>query len=278
MPDVSEKGTLAPIGGRRSAGALGGVGASVLAARYGGRPMSRRCLVASAQERVRAYPSQPAALAEHRRRLLRRAQGRVLDLSLRPEVNRPWLSGDVTELTVVAGGPPPSRLWLSASQVGGPEEAAGSGGGGAVRLMTGPLHADTFPPGSFDTVISVLTLCTVDLPVALLAAVGRWLTSDGRLFLLEHVRATGFTGLLQTAISPAERLLANGCHLDHDLVGDCREAELDLTDVTRFSGRVGGSVPVPFLAGVARPRSRYRRPTRPPAEEAARPEVPEAHE
>lgn len=246
------------------------------AARYGDRPMPRRCLVASAQERVRAYPPQPAALAEHRGRLLRRAEGRVLDLSLRPEPNRPGLlSGNMAELTVVAGGPPPARLWRSTSQAGKGEE---TGAEGSVRLMTGPLHADTFPPGSFDTIVSVLTLCTVDLPINLLSAVARWLTPDGHLLALEHARATGFTGLLQSAFSPVERLMTSGCHLDQDPVGACRQAGLDLTDVARFSSRVAGSVPIPFVAAVARPRSRHRSSTPLPADEAARPEVSDTHE
>jgi SAM-dependent methyltransferase len=223
--------------------------------------MPRRCLVAAAQERVRAYPS--SVVPDHRRRLLTGACGRVLDLSLRPEANRPMLlTGDVTELTAVAGGPPLAQLWDS-------PPGDGSEGVAAVHLMTGPLHADTFAAGSFDTVVSVTTLCTVDHPVAMLSAVGRWLSPGGRLLLLEHVRATGFTGIMQTALSPFEQVLTDGCHLDQDVVGGCREAELDLTDVTRFTSRVVGGMPVPFVAGVARPRSRYRRPSpRPAAEEA----------
>lgn len=216
--------------------------------------MPRRCLVAAAQERVRPYREDPA-FVEHRRRLLTRATGRVLDLSLRPQANRALLpSGQVRELTVVSGGPAPAQVWISA-----PEDTGGPPGPlGDVRLIAGPLHAETFPPAAFDTVITVLTLCTVDALEAMLEAIGRWLAPTGQLLALEHIRATGFTAMAQSVATPFEQRLVGGCRLDQDLVGACRHADLDLTDAARFSVRVAASLPIPCLAGVARPRARNR--------------------
>ena len=216
--------------------------------------MSRRCLVAAAQERVRPYREDPA-FVEHRRRLLTRATGRVLDLSLRPRANRALLrSVQVSDLTVVSGGPAPTQVWLSApADTGGPPATLGD-----ARLMAGPLHAETFAPASFDTVITVLTLCTVDALELMLEAIGRWLAPTGQLLTLEHIRATGFTAMAQTLATPFEQRLVGGCRLDQDLVGGCRHADLDLTDVARFSVRVAASLPIPCLAGVARPRARNR--------------------
>lgn len=220
---------------------------------YRERAMPRRCLVAAAQERVRPYREDPA-FVEHRRRLLGRATGRVLDLSLRPQANRELFPiGQVSELTVVSGGPAPSQVWISA-----PPDDGDPGPLGAVRLIAGPLHAEVFGPASFDTVVTVLTLCTVEALEPMLEAIGQWLAPSGQLLTLEHIRATGFTAMAQSLATPLERRLIGGCRLDQDLVGACRHTDLDLTDGARFSVRVAASLPIPCLAGVARPRARNR--------------------
>lgn len=216
--------------------------------------MPRRCLVAAARERVRPY-REDATFVEHRRRLLVRASGRVLDLSLRPETNRALFSiGPVSQLTVVSGGPAPSEVWTTEP----PEPDRPPGGLGDVRLITGPLHDGAFAPASFDTVVTILTLCTVRDLEAVLEAIAGWLAPTGQLLMLEHIRATGFTAMAQSLATPFERRLLGGCRLDQDLVGACRHADLDMTDRARFSVRVAASLPIPCLAGVARPRARNR--------------------
>ncbi|MDQ2724736.1 MAG: hypothetical protein M3Y36_04495, partial [Actinomycetota bacterium] len=70
--------------------------------------------------------------------------------------------------------------------------------------------------------------------------------------------ATGFTAMAQSLATPFERRLVGGCRLDQDLIGSCRHTDLDLTDAARFSVRVAASLPIPCLAGVARPRARNR--------------------
>ncbi|MDQ6837450.1 MAG: class I SAM-dependent methyltransferase, partial [Actinomycetota bacterium] len=115
-----------------------------------------------------------------------------------------------------------------------------------------------FPPASFDTVVTILTLCTVEVLEPVLEAIGRWLSPTGQLLMLEHIRATGFTAMAQSLASPIERRLIGGCRLDQDLVGACRRTDLDMTDGARFSLRVAASLPIPCLAGVARPRARNR--------------------
>lgn len=232
--------------------------------------MARRCLVAAAQERLTPYRLTPhggdgPVLAGHRRRLLGRARGRVLDLSLRPNANRDiFAAGDVQELTVVAGGPAPAEVWVPRGRGGhqqGPAGGRGVGGSGQlsdVRLMTGSLHADTFPPASFDTIVSVLTLCTVDVLGPMLDAIARWLGPGGQMLVLEHVRATGFTAMAQAMVTPFERRVLGGCRLDQDVIGACWDADLELTDAARFGLRMAGSLPIPCLAGVARLRARNR--------------------
>lgn len=87
----------------------------------------------------------------------------------------------------------------------------------------GPMHllqmsADTlaFPDDTFDVVTCSLVLCTVPDPQAALLEMARVCKPDGRLVLLEHVRARNpVLAWLQRKLTPGqlERL---GCHLDRE--------------------------------------------------------------
>lgn len=91
-----------------------------------------------------------------------------------------------------------------------------------VRMNAGAL---AFPDAAFDTVTASLTLCTVPDPALALREMGRVLKPNGRIVLLEHVRARNpLIALSQRALTPLQvRML--GCHLDRRtdrLVGELR--------------------------------------------------------
>lgn len=71
-----------------------------------------------------------------------------------------------------------------------------------------------FPDASFDSVTASLMLCTVPDPAATLREMARVCTPEGRIVLLEHVRAPNvLLAAMQKALTPLqERVL--GCHLD----------------------------------------------------------------
>jgi ubiquinone/menaquinone biosynthesis C-methylase UbiE len=71
-----------------------------------------------------------------------------------------------------------------------------------------------FPDAAFDSVTASLMLCTVPDPAQTLREMGRVCTPNGRIILLEHVRAPNpLLAGLQKVLSPLqERML--GCHLD----------------------------------------------------------------
>lgn len=80
-----------------------------------------------------------------------------------------------------------------------------------------------FPDGTFDTVTTSLMLCTVPDPAQTLREMARVCTPDGRIVLLEHVRAPNplLAGVQKLLTPMQERML--GCHLDRqteDLVRD----------------------------------------------------------
>jgi hypothetical protein len=239
--------------------------------------MPPRCLLSTAAGRLYPYREDPTLLA-HRRRLLHRAEGRVLDLSDRWEADlacfRPAQVDSLTVGVRVGGRRLDRRLpgvptlpWPVARRSGPrpgtsglrPTVVVASAG---LDALMGPEPAnDPGPPPLFDTVVASLTLCTVDSLDRTLEAIASWLAPDGQLLVAGHVLGTGVTGLIQSAFSPAggsavARAGGLGCHLDQDLPTALRAAGLQLSDCARFTTRIGALVPLPCLAGVARRRSR----------------------
>lgn len=80
-----------------------------------------------------------------------------------------------------------------------------------VRMNAGTL---AFADATFDTVTTSLTLCTVPDPARALREMARVLKPEGRIVLLEHVRAPNpLIALAQRVLTPLQvRML--GCHLD----------------------------------------------------------------
>jgi ubiquinone/menaquinone biosynthesis C-methylase UbiE len=71
-----------------------------------------------------------------------------------------------------------------------------------------------FADASFDTVTTSLTLCTVPDPERTLREMSRVCRSDGRIVLLEHVRAPSrVLAWLQRKLTPMQ-VRRMGCHLD----------------------------------------------------------------
>ena len=86
-----------------------------------------------------------------------------------------------------------------------------------VPIVQASAEALPFRDGAFDTVVSGLVFCSVPDPRRGLAEVKRVLTPDGRLRMLEHVRATAsWKARLQDRAQPFWTWLSGGCHPNRD--------------------------------------------------------------
>lgn len=213
------------------------------------RAVPGRCVVSATAQAVWPY-REPDAVAGHRRRLLHRASGRVLDVSPDWAADRACLRPGAIEALSVLHGPvaraaPPE--WAD-DPLGEPQVLRAD----LDRLARAPASVD----GAWDTVVACTALCTASAPERVLAGATRWLAPGGVLLVLQHVLGTGLTGLAQRAAGPWQRAGAS-CHLALDVADLLRRSGWQVTDAARFTSRTGG-VAVPWLAAVARPAGAAR--------------------
>jgi hypothetical protein len=197
--------------------------------------------VATAQGRLPASLDD-GVLGAHRRRLLHRAGGRVLDLSGLWEPNLAAYHPSAVTALVVTG------------PLGG--RARRDPG---LPVPTAVPRLDDAPLGAFDTVVAAFSLCTEAEPATWLGDAARRLAPGGQMLVLQHVAGTGLTGVVQHLSEPFSWAAGTGCRLNLDVPAAARQAGLDLVDCARFRLWVAATVPVPGLAGVLVPHARGAR-------------------
>lgn len=106
---------------------------------------------------------------------------------------------------------------------------------------------------SIDAVVCTLVLCSAADPVELLVEVRRILRADGALVVIEHVRASSRVGsLLQDLLTPLQRAVAGGCHLNRRTIAALVEAGFEVSDIREVE--IFSRIPwlASGIAGVAR--------------------------
>jgi len=120
-----------------------------------------------------------------------------------------------------------------------------------VEVAAGTAEELPFADESFDNVVTTLSLCSVgDLDVAL-AEIRRVLRPGGALHFLEHVRGEGATARWQDRLTPIQRRIADGCHLNRDTAAAILQAGFEITELERFAMPAGASVIKPAIQGTA---------------------------
>ena len=107
-------------------------------------------------------------------------------------------------------------------------------------LVIGSAQALPFRDGAFDTVVSSLVFCSVPDPPSALQEVGRVLRPDGRLRMVEHVRARSrFGARLQDLYQPLWTRVTGGCHPNRDTEAAVRAAGFQIeTSTLRADGNM----------------------------------------
>ncbi len=170
-----------------------------------------------------------------RERLVRGANGRVLEIGCGTGRDLPWYP----EPGGVIGIDPDLAALRRARR-----RAPGA------RFVVARGEALPFPDGVFDTVVSGLVFCSVADPPRALAEVRRVLLPAGQLRMLEHVRHTRpLLARLQDGVQPAWTCVTGGCHPNRDTEAEVERAGFCIEP----EDRVARGVMRRFAARVCRP-------------------------
>ncbi len=163
--------------------------------------------------------SERNGLGELRAGLLAQATGRTLELGAGTGLNLEYYPPAVTELVLTEPeAPMAARLEQRAR-------------GRSVQVLRVGAEELPFEDGSFDTVVVTLVLCTVPDLERSLAEIRRVLAPGGRLLFLEHVRHPDpERARRQARLTPIQRRVACGCHLDRDTPAAIAAAGLKVTE------------------------------------------------
>lgn len=158
------------------------------------------------------------ALVPQRREVLSQASGDVLEIGFGSGMNLPFYPPQIRRVTAVE---PSAGMTRRAAR-----RVTQSG----IEVNTLPFDASSTLPvadGSFDTVVSTWTLCTIADVAAALREVARVLRPGGRFLFVEHgLSPDRSVARWQRRLNPINRRLGGGCNLDRDIEAIVRAAPL----------------------------------------------------
>jgi len=191
----------------------------------------------------RRYESE--VLGPRRAATLAAAQGRVLELGAGTGVSLPhYPAGPGIESVLLTEPDRHQRRRLTARATAQHRPTR------VADARAERLPVDT---GSIDTVVAMLVLCSVEDQSAALAEVRRVLRPDGRLLLLEHVRAADpRLARWQDRLAPLTRRLA-GCRPNRDTVAAVADAGFDVAGLVPQTPRNRAERLQPLILGQAVP-------------------------
>lgn len=180
----------------------------------------------------------------YRRRVVARAQGRVLEVGVGSGLNLPLYTDAVAH---VLGVDPSVRLLSKANDYRRISSVP-------VELIRGSAEALPLEDRSVDTVVTTWTLCSIPDAGAALREMRRVLKPSGRLLFVEHGRSDDArVRRWQDRLTPAWRHIAGGCHLNRPIRRLIEDSGFGIESIE--TGYMRGPKPMTFMSeGQARPR------------------------
>ena len=184
-------------------------------------------------------------IAEERQKCLAEVKGQVLEVGFGSGHNLPYYPKGIEK--VVAIDPSIVSAKLALKRIGQ----------AAFPVEYLPLRGEEIPApsGSFDSVVSTFTLCTIPDADAALRQIRRVLKPDGRFFFVEHGRSGDpAVQRWQARMNGFQKFVCGGCHLNRDIEQLVINAGFELLAIEKYYGK-GPKVSAHLYRGIARARS-----------------------
>ena len=186
--------------------------------------------------------TEKAGLADHRKKLLARARGRVLEIGGGTGANLPFYGSQVEEVVITEPEEPMARRLerkLGDSSV-------------PARVVRAPAEQLPFEDASFDFVVSTLVLCTVKDPARALAEIHRVLKAEGQLLFVEHVRSDSpKLARWQDRLNGIQTRVALGCNCNRRTLENIEGAGFSIADVGHERLPKAPPIVRPLIVGAA---------------------------
>jgi len=148
-----------------------------------------------------------APMAELRSQYVPHASGRVLEIGLGSGHNLPYYTAAATSVTAI--DPATEVTELAAKRI---SDAAMN-----VELISTSAESIPFDDGTFDTVVSTWTLCSIPDVERALAELRRVIRPEGKFLYIEHgLSPDASVQRWQRRIEPVWKRIGGGCHLTRD--------------------------------------------------------------
>ena len=182
-------------------------------------------------------------LMPYRRRTIAAASGVVLEIGVGSGLNLPLYETDVDRVYGI--DPSPQLIELAKKRTKQADRL--------VFLARASAEELPFTGGSFDSVVTTWTLCTIPDVLGALREMQRVLKPDGRLLFVEHGLAPD-RGIArwQNWLTPCWKRIGGGCHLNRKMDDLIRAAGFQITQLQ--TSYMEGPKPMTFMyQGSARP-------------------------
>lgn len=185
------------------------------------------------------------SMSEARRRLLAPITGHVVEIGFGTGLNVAYYGSGVKSLTTVD-----------------PNEGVGRLAERRINRADFPilhrlLSAEKLPfdDQSVDTLVSTWTLCSIPDVAQALQEIRRVLKPDGVFHFVEHARSPNAQiAKWQTRLTPIQKVVADGCHLDRDMFALVKAAGFELVEQQSFDAADVPSIGRYMVMGRAIPK------------------------
>ncbi len=169
--------------------------------------------------------SQPL-FTQYRREVLAQVRGEVLEIGFGSGLNLPHYPDRIAHLTTIDANPGANRLAQSRLRAS------------SITVDNRVLNGEQLPmaDGSFDSVVSTWTLCSIQRVEQALREIYRVLKPGGQFFFIEHgLSPEPAVQVWQHRLTPIQKRLVDGCHLDRP-IRQLLEQQFDHVTLKEFYG------------------------------------------